>query len=147
MFRILVSFCFFVYTWPARYCCQPHFEPGYYIQRDPLTSQHHSESIYYEPTNPHSYGFEVKDEFQNTDSEQNKEPYEQKVYGSYRIWMANDRVEDVKYDTDHYSGYVADVSYSGPSVPYQYPEYVIDRPHHPLPLQVYSPINHDPYKR
>ena len=80
--------------------------------------------MYFQPPQPHSFNYEVKDEYYNNfgHSESNDG---KATTGSYHVALPDGRHQTVTYKADDY-GYVADVKYQGePKYDYKpaYPAY------------------------
>ena len=61
----------------------------------------------------YSYGYTVSDDYSGSQYNAQESADGQNVYGSYQVHLPDGRIQTVNYKADHYSGYVADVSYSG----------------------------------
>ena len=92
----------------------------------------------YESTPPkYEYGYGVQDEYNHLNYGQNEARDGYSTYGEYHVQLPDGRLQTVKYTVgDAYSGYVADVSYSGhasygPAPAKHAPEY------HPAPAPKY----------
>ena len=70
---------------------------------------------------PYSFDYAVKDDYTYNDYA-HQESGDDKGYvtGSYRVLLPDGRTQIVTYKADDYSGYVADVKYTGEA---KYPEY------------------------
>ncbi|XP_064086223.1 cuticle protein 7-like [Macrobrachium nipponense] len=67
---------------------------------------------------PYNFQYGVKDDYAGTDFGQNEYSDGKSVQGSYSVQLPDGRKQTVKYEADHYKGFVADVSYYGEA---QYP--------------------------
>ena len=133
MFKILIACAVFAtaYANPAG---PPHPGPGYHAP------------IKYEPR-PYAYEYGVQDKYYGVDFGQNEKSDGKAVYGSYHVLLPDGRVQNVKYTADHYTGYVADVAYSGVAAPYHPPKHAKSAPIHlPPPPPVHAPIHPVPHK-
>ena len=133
---------------PAYHAPQPSYHPV------PKPSYHpapkYNEPVY-EPR-PYEYAYGVKDEYTGTNFEAAESSDGNAVYGHYSVLLPDGRLQNVKYTADHYTGYVADVSYEGHAVPYQpalvkggYHAAPVHKPapvYHPAPVHKPAPIYH-----
>ena len=63
---------------------------------------------------PYSFAYAVKDDPSYNDYAHQETAYDKwYVTGSYRVLLPDGRTETVNYKADDYSGYVADVKFSG----------------------------------
>ena len=90
---------------------------------------------------PYAYEYGVKDEYHGVNFGANEESDGKAVHGSYHVLLPDGRIQNVKYTSDHYAGYVADVSYSGHAAPYHPPAHAKPAPYHPP-----GPVHHGPHK-
>ena len=81
---------------------------------------------------PYAYTYGVKDDYHGVDFGEGVSSDGNLVTGTYHVLLPDGRVQTVKYTSDHYAGYIADVSYSGAAKPYHAP--VKPAPYHPAPL-------------
>ena len=79
---------------------------------------------------PYAYTYGVKDEYHGVNFGEDVGSDGNLVTGTYHVLLPDGRVQTVKYTSDHYAGYIADVSYSGVA---KYPP-VKPAPYHPAPL-------------
>lgn len=61
----------------------------------------------------YNYAYKVNDDYHKVDFGHQENRDGKKTEGSYHVLLPDGRVQTVKYYVDGYSGYVADVSYSG----------------------------------
>ena len=107
----------------------PHPGPGYHAP------------VKYEPR-PYAYEYGVKDKPYHgppLDFGQSETSDGKAVHGSYHVLLPDGRVQNVKYTADHYTGYIADVAYSGVAAPYHPPKHVKPAPYHPPPVHAPHP--------
>ena len=125
MFKFLVVCALFAsaYSIPAG---PPHPGPGYHAP------------IKYEPR-PYAYEYGVQDKYHGVDFGQSEKSDGKAVHGSYHVLLPDGRVQNVKYTADHYTGYVADVAYSGAAAPYHPPKHAKPAPYHPAPIHAPHP--------
>ena len=93
--------------------------PSYHPAPKP---SYHPAPKYHEPVyepSPYQYAYGVQDEYTGTNFEATENSDGNAVYGHYSVLLPDGRLQNVKYTADHYTGYVADVSYEGHAVPYQ----------------------------
>merc|ERR1712128_111872 len=71
----------------------------------------------YETEEPYSYQYGVADDYSNSNfnAAENADAAGN-VHGSYTVALPDGRIQTVKYTSDNYNGYVADVSYEGTPV-------------------------------
>merc|ERR1712128_233836 len=71
----------------------------------------------YETEEPYSYQYGVADDYSNSNfnAAENADAAGN-VQGSYSVALPDGRIQTVKYTSDNYNGYVADVSYEGTPV-------------------------------
>ena len=133
---------------PAYHSPQPSYHPA------PKPSYHpapqYKEPVY-EPR-PYEYTYGVKDEYTGTTFEAAENSDGNAVYGHYSVLLPDGRIQNVKYTADHYTGYVADVSYEGHAIPYQpapvksgYHAAPVHKPapvYHPAPVHKPAPVYH-----
>ena len=133
---------------PAYHAPQPSYHPA------PKPSYHpapkYNEPVY-EPR-PYEYAYGVKDEYTGTNFEAAENSDGNAVYGHYSVFLPDGRLQNVKYTADHYTGYVAEVSYEGHAVPYQpapvkggYHAAPVHKPapvYHPAPVHKPAPVYH-----
>ena len=72
----------------------------------------------YDKPMPYAYAYGVKDEYHGVNFAEDKTSDGKAVHGSYHVLLPDGRTQNVKYTADHYTGYVADVSYSGHAAAY-----------------------------
>ena len=149
MFKILLVCAIFASTY-ASPAGPPHPIPGYHVPHAPPPpppphpgpKYHHP--IKYEPR-PYAYEYGVKDEYHGVHFGQNEESDGKVVHGSYHVLLPDGRIQNVKYTADHYTGYIADVAYTGAAKPYHAPVHAKPAPYHPPP-PIHAPIHPGPYK-
>ena len=90
---------------------------------------------------PYAYQYGVKDEYHGVNFGENKESDGKVVHGSYHVLLPDGRIQNVKYTSDHYGGYIADVSYEGHAAPYHPPAHPKPATYHPP-----APIHPGPHK-
>ena len=61
----------------------------------------------------YSYGYDVKDDYAGVNFGQNESRDGSVTSGKYYVLLPDGRTQTVTYSVDGYSGYVADVQYSG----------------------------------
>ena len=72
-----------------------------------------------QPAQPYHFAYAVKDDYYNDYSHQ--ESSDGKVVsGSYQVLLPDGRVQTVNYKVDDYSGYNAEVTYSGHAKAYEH---------------------------
>merc|ERR1719511_582086 len=117
---------------------------------------HHAAPAYHEPVyepRPYEYAYGVKDEYSGVDIDAAESSDGKAVYGHYSVALPDGRRQNVKYTADHYTGYVADVSYEGYAAPYHAPVKAAPAYHaapvhkpapvyHPAPVHKPSPVYH-----
>ena len=99
--------------------------------------------VHYEPR-PYTYAYGVTDEYHGVDFGANEESDGKAVHGSYHVLLPDGRVQTVKYTADHYTGYIADVGYSGHAAPYHPPKHAKPAPYHPPPIHHAAPYHPPP---
>ena len=90
---------------------------------------------------PYAYQYGVKDEYHGVNFGEDKKSDGKVVHGSYHVLLPDGRIQNVKYTSDHYTGYIADVSYAGHAAPYHPPAHPKPAPYHPP-----APIHPGPHK-
>merc|ERR1712106_387409 len=77
----------------------------------------HPVAAAYETEEPYSYQYGVADDYSNSNfnAAENADAAGN-VQGSYSVALPDGRIQTVKYTSDNYNGYVADVSYEGTPV-------------------------------
>merc|ERR1712154_739098 len=105
----------------------------------------------YEPR-PYEYAYGVKDEYSGVDIDAAESSDGKAVYGHHGVVLPDGRRQNVKYTADHYTGYVADVSYEGYAAPYApakhapaYHAAPVHKPapvYHPAPIHKPAPVYH-----
>merc|ERR1712106_1214194 len=100
---------------------QYHAAPVQY-HAAPVTVAHAAPASY-ETEKPYSYQYGVADDYSNSNfnAAENADAAGN-VQGSYTVALPDGRIQTVKYTSDNYNGYVADVSYEGTPV---YPPAVV----------------------
>ena len=91
----------------------------------------------YEPR-PYHYAYGVSDDYTGTNFEAAEDSDGSYVNGHYSVLLPDGRRQNVNYKADHYTGYVADVSYEGYAVPapVHKPAYKPAPVYHPAPAPV-----------
>ena len=89
----------------------------------------------YEPR-PYHYAYGVSDEYAGTNFEAAEDSDGSYVNGHYSVLLPDGRRQNVNYKADHYTGYVADVSYEGYAAPAPI--------HKPAPVYHAAPVVHKP---
>merc|ERR1712128_416528 len=94
---------------------QYHAAPVQY-HAAPVTVAHVAPASY-ETEKPYSYQYGVADDYSNSNfnAAENADAAGN-VQGSYTVALPDGRIQTVKYTSDNYNGYVADVSYEGTPV-------------------------------
>ena len=94
----------------------------------------------YEEPKPYHYAYGVSDEYAGTNFEaaEDSDAYGN-VNGGYSVLLPDGRRQNVKYTADHYSGYIADVSYEGYANPAPVHK---PAPYHPAPAYKPAPVYH-----
>ena len=90
---------------------------------------------------PYQYAYGVKDEYTGTDIDAAEASDGAVVNGHYSVLLPDGRRQNVKYTADHYTGYIADVSYEGYAAPY-HPAPSKHAPYHPAPVHKPAPVYH-----
>ena len=85
----------------------------------------------------YSYNYDVKDDYAKLNFGQNEARDASATSGKYYVLLPDGRLQTVVYRVDGYSGYVADVKYSGEAQPYAYK---------PAPAPAYKPAPAPAYK-
>ena len=95
----------------------------------------------YKDTNPeYNFQYAVKDDYANVDFDAAESRNGYATSGGYRVALPDGRVQHVTYTvSDGYSGYVADVSYSGEA---QYPPHEPKPSYRPAPAYKPAPAYH-----
>merc|ERR1712128_298152 len=107
------------HTAPVQYHAAPvtvaHAAPVQY-HAAPVTVTHVAPASY-ETEKPYSYQYGVADDYStsNFNAAENADAAGN-VQGSYSVALPDGRIQTVKYTSDNYNGYVADVSYEGTPV-------------------------------
>ena len=114
----------------------PAAPPSYHA---PAPSYHPAPK--YEPS-PYEYAYGVKDEYTGTDIDASEASDGNVVNGHYSVLLPDGRRQNVKYTADHYTGYVADVSYEGYAAPYHPAPVKHAAPYHPAPVHKPAPVYH-----
>ncbi|KAK8731369.1 hypothetical protein OTU49_007570 [Cherax quadricarinatus] len=84
---------------------------------------------YKEEPKPYAFTYGVQDDYAGTNFGQNEQSDGNTVRGSYTVQLPDGRKQTVKYEADHYKGFVADVQYYGQAqYPHQYGAPVTYRP-------------------
>merc|ERR1712128_155135 len=95
---------------------QYHAAPVSVVHAAPVTVAHVAPASY-ETEKPYSYQYGVADDYSNSNfnAAENADAAGN-VQGSYTVALPDGRIQTVKYTSDNYNGYVADVSYEGTPV-------------------------------
>merc|ERR1711935_961657 len=94
---------------------QYHAAPVQY-HAAPVTVAHAAPATY-ETEKPYSYQYGVADDYSNSNfNAAETADAAGNVQGSYTVALPDSRIQTVKYTSDNYNGYVADVSYEGTPV-------------------------------
>merc|ERR1712128_61701 len=102
----------------------PAYAPAPYVA--PVIT--HAAPVYPEVDEPYTYQYGVADDYSNANFKAAETADGNGVVtGSYSVALPDGRTQTVKYTSDNYNGYVADVTYEGVPV---YPE---DKPYVPAP--------------
>ena len=118
-----------------------HHAPAYHA---PAPSYHEPK---YEPR-PYHYAYGVSDDYTGTNFEAAEDSDGGYVNGHYSVLLPDGRRQNVKYTADHYTGYVADVSYEGYAahapIHKAAPAYHVAPVHKPVyhPAPVHNPVYH-----
>ena len=80
---------------------------------------------------PYAYTYGVTDEYHGVNFGENKESDGHVTHGSYHVLLPDCRIQHVKYTSDHYGGYVAEVSYEQGSHCKPPPVHAKPAPYHP----------------
>ena len=94
----------------------------------------HPPAPHYDPR-PYAYEYAVADEYSGVNFGAHEDSDGKAVKGGYQVLLPDGRTQTVNYVADHYTGYVADVKYSGAAAPY----------HPPKPVPHPAPIHAAPY--
>ena len=121
---------------PVYHAPQPSYHPAPKPSYHPAPKYH--EPVY-EPR-PYEYAYGVKDEYTGTNFEAAESSDGNAVYGHYSVLLPDGRLQNVKYTADHYTGYVADVSYEGHAVPYH--PAPVKGGYHAAPVHKPAPVYH-----
>merc|ERR1712128_368668 len=102
----------------------PAYAPAPYV----APSIAHAAPAYPEVEEPYTYQYGVSDDYSNANfNAAETSDGNGVVTGSYSVALPDGRTQTVKYTSDNYNGYVADVTYEGVAV---YPE---EKPYVPAP--------------
>lgn len=95
---------------------------------------------YEEVKKPYEYEYAVKDEYSGTNFNVGEASDGKVVSGFYSILLPDGRRQNVKYTSDEYNGYIAEVSYEGEAI-YPVPNpHKTHRPHYELQIPKQSEI-------
>ena len=122
----------------AAVCAAPAGPPSYHA---PVLS-YKAAPAYHEPKyapNPYHYAYGVSDEYTGTNFEAAEDSDGNLVTGHYSVLLPDGRRQNVKYTSDHYTGYIADVSYEGYAAPAPVHK---PAPYHPAPVHKPAPVYH-----
>ena len=131
---IVASFLF------AATSAAPAGPPAYHTPKP----TYHAAPAYHEPVyepRPYEYAYGVKDEYSGVDIDAAESSDGKAVYGHYSVALPDGRRQNVKYTADHYTGYVADVSYEGYAAPYHAPVKAAPA-YHAAPVHKPAPVYH-----
>merc|ERR1712071_336388 len=92
--------------------------PAYPKASYPAAGYNHKSYDY--EARPYEFAYAVKDDYYNDYSHQESSDGNGYVSGSYQVLLPDGRVQYVNYKADDYTGYVADVTYSGEAKAYDY---------------------------
>merc|ERR1719464_55427 len=112
----------------------------------------YKEPSYKEEPASYSYGYDVKDDYAGVNFGQSESRDGHATNGKYYVLLPDGRTQTVSYDVDGYSGYVADVQYSGyakeyhPPTPSYKPAYKPAPAYKPTPTPAYKPAPTPAYK-
>ena len=127
---------------PPSYHAPVHHAPAYHA---PAPSYHEPK---YEPR-PYHYAYGVSDDYTGTNFEAAEDSDGGYVNGHYSVLLPDGRRQNVKYTADHYTGYVADVSYEGYAAPAPVhkgaPVYHAAPVHKPAPVYHPAPVHKPVY--
>ena len=88
----------------------------------------------------YQYGYAVNDDYAGTNFGANEARDGYATNGEYHVALPDGRIQTVKYNVaDAYSGYVADVSYSGEARPYAPAPHKAAPAYAPKPVPAYAP--------
>jgi hypothetical protein len=133
MLQFIVASVLFAAT-----CATPAGPPSYHApvpSYKPIQSYHEPK---YEPS-PYHYAYGVSDEYAGTNFEAAEDSDGNLVTGHYTVLLPDGRRQNVKYTSDHYTGYIADVSYEGYAAPAPVHKAA---PYHPAPVHKPAPVYH-----
>ena len=125
MFKIIIASVLF-----ASACAIPAGPP-------PPPGYGHAPAPHYDPR-PYAYEYAVADDYHGVNFGAHETSDGKAVTGGYEVLLPDGRTQTVNYVADHYTGYVADVKYSGAAAPYHPP-----KPVH-VPIHA-APIHAAPY--
>ena len=106
-------------------------------------SSYKPEPSYHEPIyepRPYHYAYGVSDDYTGTNFEAAEDSDGSYVNGHYSVLLPDGRRQNVKYTADHYTGYVADVSYEGYAAPA--PVHKPTPGYHAAPVHKPAPVYH-----
>ena len=106
------------------------------VHHAPAPSYHEPK---YEPR-PYHYAYGVSDDYTGTNFEAAEDSDGSYVNGHYSVLLPDGRRQNVNYKADHYTGYVADVSYEGYAAPA--PVHKPSPVYHPAPVHRPAPVHH-----
>ena len=131
MFCTVIASILFSAAW-----ADPAVPPAYHAPQP----SYHTGPKYKEVPNPYEYSYGVKDEYTGTNFEAAEGSDGNVVNGHYSVLLPDGRLQNVKYTADHYTGYIADVSYEGYAKPA--PVYKPVHKHAPVYLPAPKPVYH-----
>jgi len=120
---------------PAVHHAPVHHAPTYHTPSYKQPAYHapsYKEPTYKEQPAAYSYGYDVQDDYAGVNFGQNEARDGYATNGKYYVLLPDGRTQTVTYSVDGYSGYVADVQYSGYAQEY-----------HPAPS--YKPVHKPAY--
>merc|ERR1712141_748615 len=108
----------------------PYHAPAPAPYHAPAPAYH--EPAYPDEPNPYTFEYAVADDYSKAAfNAAETSDGAGVVSGAYSVALPDGRTQHVEYTSDHYNGYIADVSYEGVPV---YPE---AKPYHPAPAPAY----------
>ena len=118
----------------AAACAAPNGLPAYNAPQP----SYYPTPKYKEVPKPYKYAYGVKEQYTGTNFEAAEGSDGNVVNGHYSVLLPDGRLQNVKYTADHYSGYIADVSYEGYAEQYA-PVHKPAPAYHAAPKPVYHP--------
>merc|ERR1719150_578854 len=89
-----------------------------------------------EPAQPYAFQYGVADDYSGANFAASENSDAKTTSGSYTVNLPDGRVQTVTYTADDYTGFVADVAYTGTA---SYPE---EKAYHPAPVHKAAPVYH-----